>query len=163
MRAGREFLHAKLTMDYYGGYMSFIETVKYVRQLSVIDEFGGRGNAGEISEFYIIFRATDGNGTDLSVSKNDVEEAVLNNYIVISNYIGDAQYSLGLLERNPNNDHFIVSKIDYKFNSNVITLSVRDFKGYASISVKFKNANKVFASTCYLSGNPSCFFLSRKP
>ncbi|ADP10404.1 hypothetical protein EJP617_07230 [Erwinia sp. Ejp617] len=150
-------------MDYYGGYMRFIETVKHVRQLSVIDEFGGRGNAGKIKEFYIIFRATDGNGTELAVSKNDVEEAVLNNCISICNYIGDAEYTLGLLERNPNNDHFIVSKVDYKFNSNIITLSVRDFKGYASISVKFKNENKIIASTCYLSGNPSCFFLSRKP
>lgn len=142
--------------------MSFIHNVKYVRQLSVIDEFGGRGHPARIKKFYIIFRVTDGDGSEISVSKTDVEEAVLSKYLVISNYIGDVEYTLGVLEHNPNKDHFIVNKIDYKYNTNIITVGVRDFEGNASISVKFKNDNQVIASTSYLSGSPSCFFLSKK-
>lgn len=141
--------------------MSFIETVKYVRQLIVIDEFGGRGHSEKIKKFYIIFRVADKNGTEVAVSRNEIEEAVLKKYLVISNYMGDEEYTLGLLENNQNSDHFTVSKVDYTFNSNVITLSVRAFQGSSSISVKFKKDNEIIASTCYLSGNSSCFFLSK--
>ncbi|CAO98071.1 hypothetical protein [Erwinia tasmaniensis] len=148
-------------MDYPGDDMSFIETVKYVRQLSVIDEFGGRGSAEKIKKFYIIFRAVDQNGTEVEVSRKEIEEAVLKKYLIISNYIGDEEYTLGLLENNQNSDHFTVSKVDYMFNSNVITLAVREFKGNSSVSVKFKIDSEIIASTCYLSGNSSCFFLSR--
>lgn len=142
--------------------MSFIDIVKNVRQLSVIDEFGGRGSAGKIKKFYIVFRVTDESGSEIEVGKMDVESAVLNNNLVISDYMGNAEYTLSVLNNNPKNTHFIVSKVEYKFNSNIITVDVREFKGNASISVKFKRGSEVIASTCYLSDSPSCFFLSKK-
>lgn len=42
--------------------MSFVDNIRYVRQLSVVDEFGGLGDPGKVSFICVVFRATDNDG-----------------------------------------------------------------------------------------------------
>lgn len=142
--------------------MSFVEKIKYIRTLSVVDEFGGKGDAGKIRKFYIVFRIADLNGSFVSVSKPEVLEAVQNKNIVISDYIGEAVFTTGVLDDNPQNDHFIISDIAYRFDYNILTVKVASFSDDVSISVKFKDGDDVIATTSYLSDIPSGFFLSKK-
>lgn len=158
--------------------MSFVDTVKYVRQLSVVDEFGGRGDADNISKFYIVFRATDDSGNELQVSLEDVEEALMEAEpdIILSDYIGKEVWHIATLD-NDNTRYFKLAGVDFRDNVNIITVKVNDIFHTddkikdTSICVKFlqdvkgddgstKKAELV--SSCYLSDFPSTFYLKKK-
>lgn len=152
--------------------MSFVDTVKYVRQLSVVDEFGGRGDADNISKFYIVFRATDDSGNDLQVSLEDVEEAMMEDVpdIILSDYIGKEAWQIATLD-NDNSRYFKLAGVDFRDNVNIITVKVRDnFKLDTSLCVRFQqdvksddgSTKKVeLVSSCYLSDFPSTFYLKK--
>lgn len=152
--------------------MSFIDTVKYVRQLSVVDEFGGRGDADNISKFYIVFRATDDSGNDLQVSLKDVEEALLETVpdIILTDYIGKEEWHIGILE-NDTTCYFKLAGVDFRNNVNIITVKVKDnFKKDTALCVRFQqdvknndgSTKKVdLVSSCYLSDFPSTFYLKK--
>ncbi|WP_277973503.1 hypothetical protein [Pantoea agglomerans] len=143
--------------------MSFVDKVKYINQLAVVDEFGGRGHADKITRFYIVLRVTDGNGEDIEITAAEVEEAVKGNNIVLCDYLNNREFTLGVLEKNPDNCDFIVVGKLYQNNTNLIGIDVREFKENASVCVMFRdNAGAVIASTTYLSDFPSCFFLNKK-
>ena len=153
--------------------MSFVDTVKYVRQLSVVDEFGGRGDADNISKFYIVFRATDDSGNDLQVSLADVQEALMEDEpdIILTDYIGKEAWSIATLDSD-NTHYFKLAGVDFKNNVNIITVKIKDnFKEDTAICVKFQqdvknddsSTKKVeLVSSCYLSDFPSTFYLKRK-
>ncbi|WP_277972987.1 hypothetical protein [Pantoea agglomerans] len=129
--------------------MSFVDKVKYISQLAVVDEFGGRGHADKITRFYIVLRVTDGSGNEVEVTAAEVEEAVAAKNIVLCDY--------------PDNDDFIVSGRQYKNNTNFIVVGLGGFSGSTSLCVSFRNDDgSVIASTAYLSDFPSCFFLNKK-
>jgi len=143
--------------------MSFIDKVKYINQLAVVDEFGGRGHADKITRFYIVFRVTDENGSDIEVTKEEAEEAVLEKNIVLVDYLNTKAYTLGVLASNPDNCDFIMAGKLYKSNTNLIGVDVAKFSENASICVSFRNSDdSVIAETTYLSDFPSCFFLNKK-
>lgn len=153
--------------------MSFVDTVKYVRQLSVVDEFGGRGDADNISKFYIVFRATDDSGNDLQVSLNDVEEALQEDVpdIILTDYIGKTTWKIATLDSDTTR-YFKLAGVDFRNNANIITVKVKDnFKESTSVCVKFQqdvknddgSTKKVeLVSSCYLSDFPSTFYLKKK-
>lgn len=64
--------------------MSFLDKVKYINQLAVVDEFGGRGHADKITRFYIVFRVTDGSGNDIEVTKEEMEDGKMPSFQKIS-------------------------------------------------------------------------------
>lgn len=143
--------------------MSFIDKVKYINQLAVVDEFGGRGHADKITRFCIVFRVTDENGSDIEVTKEEAEEAVLKKNIVLVDYLNSREYALAVLASNPDNCDFIMSSKSYQNNTNLIGIDVAKFSGNASICVTFRDDNNsVIAATSYLSDFPSCFFLNKK-
>lgn len=143
--------------------MSFIEKVKYISQLAVVDEFGGRGHADKINRFYIVFRVTDESGNDIEVTAGEVEDAVKAENIILCDYLDNRRFTLGVLEKKPDNCEFIVVGKLYKNNTNLIGVDVAEFSENASICVTFRNeADSVIASTTYLSDFPSCFFLNNK-
>lgn len=150
--------------------MSFVDTVKYVNQLAVVDEFGGRGLAEKIRRFYIVFRATDECGNELQVSEDDVKEAVIEKDIIVTNYIGSNEWTISCLL----NDHhyfFALEGSSFVNGVNIITVRIQDnvVDGYGkpvnlgntSICVKFKKNDAELISSCYLSDFPSTFFLSK--
>jgi hypothetical protein len=151
--------------------MSFVDTVKYVRQLQVVDEFGGRGDVNNISQFYIIFRATDDSGNEIHVSKEDVEAALKEDVpdIILTDYIGKTEWKIATLGED--NLHFELDGVDFRNNVNIITIKIRDsFKEDTTICVRFQqdvkddagSTKKVeLVSSCYLSDFPSCFFLNK--
>lgn len=142
--------------------MSFVDSIKHIEQLSIIDEFGGRGNAGKINTFHIILRVTDENGNSIEISLDDIKRAASNGQIILSDYIGLANYSVGINE--DTTKQFIIKDSIYKYHTNIITLSPSEFTGDISLSVKFranKDDEKDIASTAFLSDFPSTFFLSR--
>lgn len=144
--------------------MSFVDKVKYISQLAVVDEFGGRGHADKITRFCIIFRVTDGSGNEVEVTTAEVEEAVKAKNIVLCDYLDNKEYTLGVAAKNPDNDDFIVSGRQYKNNTNLIVVDMGGFSGNTSLCVSFRNNDgSVIASTTYLSDFPSCFFLNKKP
>lgn len=153
--------------------MSFVDTVKYVHQLSVVDEFGGRGDAGTISKFYIVFRATDDYGSDLQVSQDDVVAALMASApeMLLTDYIGNEEWHIGVLENDPST-YFKLAGVDFRNNVNIITVNVKDtFTQDTAICVKFqenvtdeagKATTAELASSCYLSDFPSTFYLKKK-
>jgi len=143
--------------------MSFLNKVRYINMLSMVDEFGGRGNADKITRFYIAFRASDENSCDIEVTKAEIEEAIFDKNIVITDYTGSREYTLGVLKSNANKCDFVMASMSYKNNVNLIGINVGAFNGTASICVSFRKIdNSVIASTSYLSDFPSTFFLNRK-
>lgn len=142
--------------------MSFIDKVKYINQLTVVDEFGGRGLADKISRFYIAFRVTDENGSEIEVTKEEVEEAILDKNIVISDYMGSREFTLGVLRNNPDKCDFVMTGKLYKYNINMIGVDVREFRDNACICVSFRKKGSEIVSTTYLSDFSSTFFLNRK-
>ena len=143
--------------------MSFLDKVKYINMLSVVDEFGGRGNADKITRFYIAFRTSDENSCEIEVTKAEIEEAILDKNIIITDYPGNRQYTLGVLKSNANKCDFVMTDKSYTNHVNLIGIDVGAFTGTASICVSFrKNDNSVIASTSYLSDFPSTFFLHKK-
>lgn len=153
--------------------MSFVDTVKYVRQLSIVDEFGGRGDANSISKFYIVFRATDDSGNDLRVSLEDVEEALMEDEpdIILTDYIGKAAWQIATLDKDDTR-YFKLAGVDFRDNANIITVKVKEnFNEDTSLCVRFQRdvrdadgkKNKVeLVSSCYLSDCPSTFYLKKK-
>jgi hypothetical protein len=143
--------------------MSFIDKVKYINQLAVVDEFGGRGHVDKITRFCIVFRVTDKSGNDIEVTNAEIEDAVKAKNIVLCDYLDNKEFTLGVAEKNPDNCDFIVSGRQYKNNTNLVVVDVRDFKDNASLCVSFRNDDSsVIASTTYLSDYPSCFFINKK-
>lgn len=157
--------------------MSFVDTVKYVRQLTVVDEFGGRGDADNISKFYIVFRATDDSGNDLQVSLEDVEEALLEGVpdIILTDYIGNEEWHIGVL-KNSDTCYFQLAGVDFRNNANIITVEVKDLfhtdekMKDTSVCVRFQQDVKnddgstkkaELVSSCYLSDFPSTFYLKK--
>jgi hypothetical protein len=144
--------------------MSFIDKVKQATHFSIIDEFGGKGRADRITYFYIVLKLIDENGEVVTLNDSDVSSAVGNGNITISNYIGDAEYSIAILENNPGKSQFVISTV----NSNsagfsFIKVKVTEYFNIdSSISVKFKDGNVEFLSTCYSSYFSSFAYLSRK-
>jgi hypothetical protein len=146
-----------------GGTMSFIDKIKYINQLAVVDEFGGRGHADKITRFCIIFRVTDGSGNEIEVTTTEVEEAVKAKNIVLCDYLDNKEYTLGIAAKNPDNCDFIVAGMAYKNNTNLIVVDMGRFSDNTSLCVSFRNDDgSVIASTTYLSDFPSCFFLNKK-
>jgi len=143
--------------------MSFLDKIKYINMLSVVDEFGGRGHSDKITRFNIAFRVTDENGCETEVTKGEVEEAILDKNIVITNYPGNREYTLGVLKNNPDKCDFVMMDKSYRNYVNLIGVDVREFRDNASICVSLrKNDGSVIASTSYLSDFPSTFFLNGK-
>lgn len=152
--------------------MSFVDTVKYVRQLSVVDEFGGRGDADNISKFYIVFRATDDSGNDLQVSLEDVEDALMEDVpdIILTDYIGKESWKIATLDSD-NSHYFKLAGVDFRNNVNIITIKVKDnFKEDTALCVKFqqdvkdadgKTQKVELVSSCYLSDFPSTCYLKK--
>lgn len=150
--------------------MSFVDTVKYVNQLAVVDEFGGRGLAAKIRRFCIVFRATDENGNNLQVSQDDVTEAVLEKDIVVTNYTGTEEWTIAALL---SDHHYFFALEECRFINGVNLITVRiqndvvdaDGKpvtlGDTAICVRFKKDDAELVSSCYLSDFPSTFFVSR--
>lgn len=153
--------------------MSFVDTVKYVRQLSIVDEFGGRGDADDISKFYIVFRATDDSGNDLQVSLEDVLEALMEDVpdIILTDYIGKEVWHIATLD-NDDSCYFKLAGVDFRSNVNIITVKVKDnFKQNTALCVKFQQDIKdvdgkaqtvELVTSCYLSDFPSTFYLKKK-
>ncbi|QIU88414.1 hypothetical protein [Yokenella regensburgei] len=140
--------------------MSFIDSIKYIQQLNVIDEFGGRGRSNKISKFYIILKVTDESGNPIEISFGDVSDAVKNGQFVISDYIGLKDYSTGNI--GDSGSDFILKDAVYRFEDNIITFEPSLLARSTSVSVKFKNDRNdiaVIASTCYQSDFPSTFYL----
>lgn len=143
--------------------MSFLDKVKYINMLSVVDEFGGRGNADKITRFYIAFRVSDENSCDIEVTKAEIEEAILDKNIVITDYTESREYTLGVLKNNAAKCDFVMASKIYKNNVNLIGINTGGFNDTASICVSFrKDDGSVIASTSYLSDFPSTFFLNGK-
>ena len=142
--------------------MSFIDAIRYIEQLSVIDEFGGRGRASKISKFYVILKVTDGEGNAIEIPFADIQNAISNGQFVISDYIGLNDYSTGNI--NDNVSAFIIKDAVYKWDSNIITIEPTPTAKSTSVSVKFKNSRSdsdVIVSTCYQSDFPSTFYFDR--
>jgi len=150
--------------------MSFVDTVKYVNQLTVVDEFGGRGLAEKISKFYIVFRATDYSGNELQVSNDEVKEAIEEHDIVITNYMGDETWIIAGL-RNDHHYFFAFGGVRFVNGINIITVLIQDnvvdgdgnpvTLGNTSVCVRFNMECSELVSSCYLSDFPSTFFLSK--
>lgn len=143
--------------------MSFIDKVKFINQLVVVDEFGGRGHADKITRFYIVLRVTDKAGNEIEVTTGEVEEAITAKNIVLSDYLNNREFTLGVLTKNPDNCDFIMVGKLYYNNVNLIGIDVAKFSENASICVTFRNDDSsVIMSTSYLSDFPSCFYLHNK-
>lgn len=141
--------------------MNLIDSGRYITNLNIVDEFGGRGDSNRIKKFYISLKVTDAHATEIELSKINIIKAVLDKKIIITNYMGNTDYTLGILDGNPEKSNFIVSDVIYKLGTNIITIDVGDFYEDASISVRFKTDGGGDFSTCYLSDFPSYFFLSK--
>ena len=143
--------------------MGFLDKVNYINMLSGVDEFGGRGNADKITRFYIAFRASNENSCDIEVTKAEIEEAILDRNIVITDYTESQEYTLGVLKSNAAKCNFVMANKSYKNNVNLIGINVGEFNDTASICVSFRKGDgSVIASTSYLSDFPSTFFLDGK-
>jgi hypothetical protein len=75
--------------------MRFIDKVKYINQLAVVDEFSGRGHADKITHFCIVLRVTDGSENVIEVTKEEVEEAISEKNIVLFDYLNNRKFFLG--------------------------------------------------------------------
>jgi hypothetical protein len=139
--------------------MSFIDSVKYIERFAVTDEFGGRGKPEKISCFYIVLRVTDENGEPIEITFGDIEDAVRNEQLVLTDYVGFNDISLGLAD----DSLFKVTDAKYYKENNFIYVKPVKYKGDISVCVKIqgKKDGDLFASTCYLSDFPSTFYLSR--
>lgn len=152
--------------------MSFFDTVKYVHQLSIVDEFGGRGGANNISKFYIVFRVMDDNGNNLQVSLEEIEETLLADVpgIILTDYMGSEEWHIGMLD-NDDSTYFKLAGVEFRNNVNIVTVKVKEtFAQEAAICVKFqksvtdKSGNTTtveLVSSCYLSDFPSTFYLKK--
>ncbi|WP_337013689.1 hypothetical protein [Pantoea sp. AS142] len=144
--------------------MSFVDNVKYVRQLSVVDEFGGLGEAAKVSRFYVTFRATDDDGQDIRVSEADVVAAIREKDIVIAGWAGLNNYSLAADAANPDGCPFIFSGCRYRDSLNILAISFAgDYREDAGLSVRFMDGDTEITSSCYLSPFPSAVFINRHP
>ncbi|MGV2814526.1 hypothetical protein [Enterobacter cancerogenus] len=153
--------------------MSFIDTVKYVRQLSVVDEFGGRGDASNISKFYIVFGIMDDNGNNLQVSLEEIEAALMDDIpgLVVTDYMGTEEWHIGLLDKDVTS-YFKLAGVDFRNNVNIITVKVNEsFTQDAAICVKFQQSvtddegkltKAELVSSSYLSDFPSTFYLKKR-
>lgn len=153
--------------------MSFIDSVDYISQLSVVDEFGGRGDANKISCFYIVFRVMDDSGNNLQVSLEDIQTTLVAEVpgIVLTDYMGSTEWHIGILD-NDSSTYFILDVVEYRNNANIIKVKVKDtFQQNAAICVKFQrsvtdDAGNVttteLSSSCYLSDFPSTFYINKK-
>lgn len=145
-----------------GGNMSFIDSIKYIDRLSVVDEFGGRGDKNDISKIYISLKVTDENGNPIEISFGDIKNAASEGQIIVSDYMGITNYSIGIADTDKTN--FIVTDSIYKWNTNIITLKPSTFSGRISLCVKFRKQNNdddIISSTCYLSDFPSTAYFSK--
>lgn len=144
--------------------MSFTDKIKYINQLAMVDEFGGRGPADKITKFCIAFRLTDETGNDIELTDAEVEDAVAGKNIVLCDYLSTKTYTLGSALKNPDSCDFVTTSRQYKNNTNLIHVAVREMKTDACLCVTFMDDNSTpLASTTYLSDFPSCFFLNKKP
>jgi hypothetical protein len=142
--------------------MSFIDSIKYIERLSVVDEFGGRGGKDKISKIYICLKVTNENGEPIEISFGDIKNAATEGKIVVSDYMGVTNYDVGI--NKTDNSQFIVSDAVYKWQTNIITLEPVKFSGNISLCVKFRNENNdknIITSTCYLSDFPSAAYFSK--
>lgn len=139
--------------------MSFIDSVKHIEQLAVIDQFGGRGSPDKIRRFYIILRVMDDNGELIEISSGDIKDAVNDEQLVLTDYMGFND--IPLTEHDDN--HFLYVGAIYKDGTNFIVVDPISYTGDISVCVKIKKekGGDVFASTCYLSDFPSTFHLSK--
>lgn len=143
--------------------MSFIDSIKYIEQLNVVDEFFGRGDVSKINNFYITLKVTDETGSPIQISFDDVSKAVTDQQIIISDYAGINNYTLGVKDDTSKN--FFINDVLFKYHTNFIKLSISTFTGNSTISVQFKtdkDDQKNIATSCYLSDFPSTFYLSRQ-
>jgi hypothetical protein len=140
--------------------MSFIDSVKHIEQLAVIDEFGGRGSPDKIRRFYIILRVMDDNGELFEITSGDIRDAVNAEQLVLADYMGFNKIPLA---DNENGDFMYVGAI-YKDGTNFIVVDPIKYTGNISICVKIlkEKGGDILASTCYLSDFPSTFHLSKK-
>lgn len=141
--------------------MSFLEKVKNISDLTVVDEFGGRGNPKFITKFYLVLRLFDDNGEEIELTFTDLIDAISNNHIVFSDYIGTTNYTLGVDASDQKSD-FIASDFVYRNGCNIITILVNSFASNASICVKIESTTDVIISSTYLGGEPSCCYLEKK-
>lgn len=144
--------------------MSFVDNIKYVRQLSVVDEFGGLGEAGKVSRFYVAFRATDNEGKDIRVSEADVVAAIREKDIVIADWVGLNNYPLAPGAANPDGCRFIFSGCRYRDCVNILAITLAgDYREDAGLSVRFMDGETELTSSCYLSPYPSAVFIHKHP
>ena len=147
---------------YKGEKMSFIDSIKFIEQLNVVDEFFGRGDVSKINYFYITLKVTDETGSPIQISFDDVSKAATDQQIIISDYAGINNYTLGI--KDDTTKDFTINDVLFKYNTNIIKLSISKFTGNSTISVQFKtdkDDQKNIATSCYLSDTPSTFYLSR--
>lgn len=144
--------------------MSFVDNIKYIRQLSVVDEFGGLGEPGKISRFFVVFRATDNDGQDIRVSDADVVAAIREKDIVIADWAGLNNHSLSPDAANPDGCNFIFSGCRYRDCINILAITLAgDYRENAGLSVRFMDGDTEITSSCYLSPYPSAVFINRLP
>lgn len=144
--------------------MSFVDNIKYVRQLSVVDEFGGLGEPDKISRFYVAFRATDNEGKDIRVSEADVVAAIREKDIVMADWAGLNNYPLAPDAANPDGCNFIFSGCRYRDSINILAITLAgDYRENAGICVRFMDGDTEITSSCYLSPYPSAVFIQNHP
>lgn len=144
--------------------MSFVDNIRYVRQLSVVDEFGGLGEPGKVSFFCVAFRATDNDGQDIRVSEADVVAAIKEKDIVMADWAGLNNYSLAPDAANPDGCHFVFSGCWYRDNVNFLRVTLAgDYPENAGICVRFMDGDTEITSSCYLSPYPSAVFIQNHP
>jgi hypothetical protein len=142
--------------------MSFVDSIKYIRQLSVVDEFGGLGDASKISRFYVVFRATDSDGEDIEVSETDVVEAIRDKNIEITDWVGLSSYSLAPEAANADGDHFVFGGFQHRNNVNIFEINLaEEFRDDVSFCVRFMDGDTELMSSCYMSSYPSAIFTSK--
>lgn len=139
--------------------MSFIDSVKHTERFAVIDEFGGRGNPEKIRRFYIVLCVTDDNGEPIEITFGDIEDAVRNEQLVLTDYVGFTDIPLGLED----DSLFKVTDSKYYKENNFIYVEPVKYTGDISVCVKIqeKKDGDLIASTCYLSDFPSTLYLSK--
>jgi hypothetical protein len=139
--------------------MSFIDSVKYIERFAVTDEFGGRGKPEKINCFYIVLRVTDENGEPIEITFGDIEDAVRNEQLVLTDYVGFTDTPLGLAD----DSLFKVTDAKYHKENNFIYVKPVTYTGDISVCVKIQEEKDggLIASTCYLSDFPSTFYLSK--
>lgn len=144
--------------------MSFVDSIKYIRQLSVVDEFGGLGDAGKISCFYVVFRATDSDGEDIRVSEADVVKAIREKDIEITDWVGLSRYSLAPEAANADGYPFVFGDFQYRNNVNILAINLaEEFREDAGLCVRFMAGGTELMSSCYMSSYPSAIFTSKQP